>query len=71
VADRVNITIWKGTTMDSTNRKYSALLTTPFTRVMYQAHMEQHTRIRATEVRVMTRVYPKAWGKPWDWMALV
>ena len=35
-----------------------------FTRVIYQAHMEQHIRIRTTEVTVMTKLYQKADKNP-------
>ena len=40
-------------------------------RVMNQAHMEQNTRIRATEVTVITRLYQKAERKPWVPMAFL
>ena len=54
VRDRVNMTIWKGTTMENTHRKYSALQNTEFTRAIYHAAMEVHTRIRAVDSTVMT-----------------
>ena len=57
VLERVNITIWKGTTMENTHRKYSALQKTEFTRAMYQAAMEVPIRIRAVERMVMTTLY--------------
>lgn len=54
VLDRVNMTIWKGTTMENTHRKYSALQNREFTRAIYQAAMEVHSRMRAVDRRVIT-----------------
>ena len=54
VLDRVNMTIWKGTTMENTHRKYSALQNREFTRAIYQAAMEVHSRIRAVDRMVIT-----------------
>ena len=39
-------------------------------RAIYQAHMEQHSRISATELTVMKRLYPRLLKKPWEVMAL-
>ena len=66
----MNISIWKGTTMEKTKRKYSALEYQVRTRVMNQAHMEQQIRISAAESTVITRLFQKAAGKPWASMAL-
>ena len=57
VLDRVNITIWKGTTMENTHRKYSALQKGESTRAMYQAAMEVPMRMRAVDSTVMTTLY--------------
>ena len=54
VLERVNITIWNGTTMENAQSRYISLETVPVTRVMYQPHIEQHSRIRMTEVTVIT-----------------
>ena len=48
VLDRVNMTIWKGTTMEKTMSRFMNLLSLLFTRVRYQPVMEQHSRMRAT-----------------------
>ena len=56
VWDRVNITIWNGTTMENANSKYIILLNALFTRVIYHAHMEQKSKIAATEVMVINRL---------------
>ena len=56
VLDRVNMTIWKGTTMENTISRFINLLSLLFTRVRYQPVMEQHSRISATLVTVMTRL---------------
>ena len=52
----VNMTIWKGTTMENTISRFMNLLSLLFTRVRYQPVMEQHSRISATLVTVMTRL---------------
>jgi hypothetical protein len=39
------------------------------TRVMYHAHMEQHSRISATEETVMNRLYPRLERNPFCVMA--
>ena len=56
VLDRVNMTIWKGTTMENTISRFMNLLSLLFTRVRYQPVMEQHSRISTTLVTVMTRL---------------
>ena len=53
VLERVNITIWNGTTIEKTHSKYIALEIAEVTRVMYQPHIEQHSRISSTEETVM------------------
>ena len=53
VLESVNMTIWNGTTMENAHSRYISLDTVELTRVMYQAHMEQHRMIRMTEVIVM------------------
>ncbi len=68
--ESVNMSIWKGTTMENTKRKYTALQKRLFTRTTYQAHMEQHTRISATEVTVMMSEFMNAAAKPWRVSAL-
>ena len=40
--------------MENTNRKYTSLVKKFSTRVMYHAHMEQHSRMATTEVMVIT-----------------
>ena len=61
---RVNISIWKGTTMENTNRKYTSFVKMFSTRVIYQAHMEQNSKIAATEVTVIRMLVKKAAAKP-------
>ena len=56
VLDRVNMTIWKGTTMEKTISRFIPLDSRLCTRVRYQPHMEQHSKIRNTLVTVMTRL---------------
>ena len=53
VLERVNITIWNGTTIENTQSRYIALEIMELTRVMYQPHIEQHSRISTTEVIVI------------------
>ncbi len=62
--DKVNITIWKGTTMENTHRVYSVLVVRLLTRVMNQANMDVQIRITTTEPTVMTRVHSTAFKKP-------
>ena len=59
VLDRVNMTIWKGTTIEKTISRFIPLDRTLWTRVRYQPHMEQQSRIKKTLVTVMTRLYKK------------
>ena len=66
----MNISIWKGTTMENTNRKYTILVKKFSTRVMNHAHMEQHSRMATTEVMVITMLVPKADRKPLEPTAL-
>ena len=54
--DRVNMTIWKGTTMEKAHSRYSPLVTQLLTLVIYQANMEQKSRMAATELTVMNSV---------------
>ena len=54
VLDRVNITIWKGTTMENTQAKYTMRQNRESTRAMYQAAMEVNSRIRPVDSRVIT-----------------
>ena len=56
VLDKVNMTIWKGTTMENTISKFMNLLSLLFTRVRYQPVMEQHSRISTTLVMVIRRL---------------
>ena len=58
--DKVNITIWNGTTMENTHRRYRTFVNFVFTLVMYQAHMEVQIRITSTEPRVINTVQPTA-----------
>ena len=53
VLERVNITIWNGTTIENTQSRYIALEIMELTRGMYQPHIEQHSRISTTEVIVI------------------
>ena len=52
----VNITIWKGTTMENTHRKYTILLSRLPTREIYHAAMEVHSRIRTVETMVIKKL---------------
>ncbi len=54
--ERVNITIWKGTTMEKTHRRYKSLVAVLFTRVIYQANMEVQSRMTTTDPTVITTV---------------
>ena len=54
VLERVNMTIWNGTTIENAHSRYISLETLEVTRVMYQPHIEQHSRMSTTEVTVMT-----------------
>ena len=54
--ERVNITIWNGTTIENTHRKYTILLKTLPTREIYHAAMDVHRRISAEETIVMNRL---------------
>ena len=56
VLERVNMTIWKGTTIENTMSRFINLLSLLFTRVRYQPVMEQHSRMRTTLETVMTRL---------------
>ena len=47
-----------------------ALLIRELTRVMYHAHMEQHSRMSATLVTVMSVLYQKLCKRPLEEMAL-
>ena len=55
--DRVNMTIWKGTTMENTQSRYKNLVARLFTRVINQANMEVQIRMTSTEPTVMTTVH--------------
>ena len=59
VLERVNITIWKGTTMENTISRFMNLLSLLFTRVRYQPVIEQHSKIKNTLLTVITRLYSK------------
>ena len=52
--ERVNMTIWKGTTMEKAHRPYSSLVKRVWTRVMYQANMLQKMSIAKTLVTVIS-----------------
>ena len=56
VLDRVNMTIWKGTTIEKTMSRFMNLLSLLFTRVRYQPVIEQQSRMSATLVRVISRL---------------
>ena len=43
--------------MENTHRKYSPLQNREFTRAIYHAAMEVHSRIRAVDSRVMMTLY--------------
>ena len=59
--ERVNITIWNGTTMENRHSMYMVFVSVLVTRLMYQAHMEVQSRITATENTVINNVHPNAW----------
>ena len=59
-SDKVNITIWNGTTMENTQSKYNSFVNLLFTLVIYHAHIEVHTRITSTEPTVINTVQPTA-----------
>ncbi len=59
-SDKVNITIWNGTTMVNTQNKYNSFVNLLFTRAIYHAHIEVHTRITRTEPTVINTVQPTA-----------
>ena len=61
----MNITIWKGTTMEKAHSRYRALVILFTTRVIYQANMEQKMRMASTEVTVMRTVHSRLMKKPW------
>ncbi len=61
------MTIWNGTTMLNTHKPYISLESLPLTRVMYHAHMEQHSRISTTELTVMTSAIPEGRQKVHFW----
>ena len=42
--------------MEKANKKYKTWDNTPFTREMYHAHMEQNSKIAATEEMVMNKL---------------
>ena len=54
----VNITIWNGTTIENTHKKYIPFDSIESTLVIYQAHIEQHIMISATDVTVIRTLYP-------------
>ena len=54
--DRVNMTIWNGTTMEKTMSRFMNLLSLLLTRVRYQPVMEQHSRMSTTLDTVMSRL---------------
>ena len=56
--DSVNITIWKGTTMENTHSRYNAWVNFDFTLVIYQAHIDVQIRITSTEPTVINTVQP-------------
>ena len=56
VLDRVNMTIWKGTTIEKTMSRFMNLLSLLFTRVRYQPVIEQQSRMSTTLVRVISRL---------------
>lgn len=56
---RGNMTIWKGTTMLAINARYISLATQLLTLTIHHAHMEQHSRISATDPSVSMIVHPK------------
>ena len=68
--DRVNITIWKGTTMENTQSRYRIFVNFVFTLVIYQAHMDVHTRITSTEPTVISTVQPTALSSSYLSMAV-
>ncbi len=53
VLDSVNITIWKGTTIEKMQSVYRILQNLESTRAMYQAAMEQQMRISTVESTVI------------------
>jgi len=64
ILERVNITIWNGTTMENRHSMYMVFVSVLVTRLMYQAHMEVQSRITATENTVINNVHPNAWKNP-------
>ena len=50
------MTIWKGTTMENTHRKYTTLEAISSTREMYHAAMEVHSRIRIADRMVIIKL---------------
>ena len=63
-SESVNMTIWNGTTMESTHRRYTPFVKRFATRVMNHAHIEQQMRITRTEPTVMKTVQPTASRNP-------
>ena len=49
----VNMTIWNGTTIENTHTRYTMRQNRLFTREMYHAAMDVHTRISAVDSTVM------------------
>ena len=56
VLDRVNMTIWKGTTIEKMMSRFMNLLSLLFTRVRYQPVIEQQSRMSTTLDRVISRL---------------